>query len=54
MGGEKGIGKNDMKFNALMPKMRVDPESYRVEADGVHAVCEAAEVLPLAQCGFVY
>lgn len=54
VGGEKGIGKIDMKFNALMPKMRVDPESYRVEADGVHAVCEAAEVLPLAQCGFVY
>jgi len=24
----RNIGKKDMKFNARMPKMRVDPESY--------------------------
>ena len=24
----RGIGKRDMKFNDVMPKMRVDPESY--------------------------
>ncbi|KAB8304757.1 hypothetical protein EYC80_004109 [Monilinia laxa] len=32
-----------------MPKMKVDPENYRVEADGVHIICEAADWLPLGQ-----
>lgn len=48
------IGKKDMKFNDVMPKMKVDPESYRVEADGVHAVCDPATSLPLSQVAFVY
>jgi urease len=48
------IGKKDMKFNDAMPKMKVDPENYRVEADGVHATCEAASSLPLTQAAFVY
>ena len=48
------IGKRDMKFNDVMPKMKVDPESYRVEADGVHMTAEPAETLPLAQNCFVY
>ena len=48
------IGKEDMKFNDAMPKMKVDPESYRVEADGVHAVCDPATSLPLTQVAFVY
>lgn len=48
------IGKKDMKFNDVMPKMKVDPENYRVEADGVHATCEAATSLPLTQVAFVY
>ncbi|CAG8955658.1 hypothetical protein HYFRA_00010922 [Hymenoscyphus fraxineus] len=52
--GEKGVGKMDMKFNDTMPRMKVDPESYRVEADGVHAVCEPAGWLPLTVGGFVY
>ena len=48
------IGKRDMKFNDARPRMRVDPERYTVEADGV--VCEAApaETLPLTQAYFVY
>ncbi|CAI6081298.1 hypothetical protein V2G26_011604 [Clonostachys chloroleuca] len=52
--GCRGIGKADMKYNGIMPRMRVDPESYTVEADGV--VCEAApaETLPLSQPWFVY
>lgn len=50
----RNIGKKDMKFNDVMPKMSVDPESYRVEADGVHAVCEPATSLPLTQVAFVY
>jgi urease len=50
----RNIGKKDMKFNDAMPKMHVDPENYRVEADGVHMVCEAATSLPLTQSVFVY
>jgi urease len=52
--GCRKIGKKDMKFNGLMPKMKVDPESYRVEADGMHCTAEPAENLPLSQEYFVY
>jgi urease len=37
-----------------MPKMKVDPESYRVEADGVVCAAEPATELPLTQSYFVY
>jgi urease len=50
----RNVGKKDMKFNDTMPKMRVDPESYRVEADGVLCEAEPAECLPLTQDYFVY
>jgi urease len=52
--GCRSVSKSDMKFNDAMPRMRVDPESYVVEADG--AVCEAApaDSLPLSQAYFVY
>ena len=48
------VGKKYMKYNDTMPKMKVDPESYRVEADGM--LCEAApaDKLPLTQTYFVY
>lgn len=52
--GCRKIGKKDMKFNDAMPKMKVDPESYRVEADGVHCTAEPAVSLPLTQSFFVY
>ncbi|GME27599.1 urease [Neofusicoccum parvum] len=48
------VGKRDMKFNDTMPKMRVDPERYSVEADGMLCTAEPAESLPLAQAYFVY
>lgn len=50
----RNIGKKDMKFNDVMPKMKVDPESYRVEADGVHMTAEPAETLPLSQAIYVF
>ena len=50
----RSIGKADMKFNDVRPKMKVDPESYRVEADGVHMTAEPAATLPLTQVAFVY
>lgn len=43
-----------MKYNDAMPAMKVDPESYVVEADGVVCTCEPAETLPLTQQYFVY
>ncbi|KAK4229124.1 putative urease [Podospora fimiseda] len=52
--GCRGIGKRDMKFNDVMPRMRVDPERYTVEADGEVLVAEASEVLPLTKGWFVY
>lgn len=48
------ISKKDMKLNDLMPKMKVDPESYRVEADGLHCTVEPADRLPLSQEYYVY
>lgn len=50
----RNVGKKDMKFNDAMPKMKVDPESYRVEADGVVCKADPAEVVPLGQTYFVY
>ncbi|GAA5828718.1 hypothetical protein JCM5353_002867 [Sporobolomyces roseus] len=43
------IGKKDMKNNDHLPKITVDPESYRVEADGVHCTVPPATKLPLSQ-----
>lgn len=52
--GCRTIGKKDMKFNAAMPRMRVDPERYTVEADGQILTAEPATELPLTQSFFVY
>lgn len=43
-----------MKFNDTRPTMKVDPENYKVEADGVHATADPAEWLPLTQVAYVY
>ncbi|KAK3168362.1 Urease [Lepraria neglecta] len=48
------IGKKDMKYNESTPKMKVDPETYVVEADGVVCKAEPATELPLAQTYYVY
>ncbi|KAJ4357595.1 Urease [Didymosphaeria variabile] len=50
----RSIGKKDMKFNDTRPKMKVDPERYTVEADGMVCEAEPAESLPLTQGYFVY
>jgi len=41
------IGKSSMKNNSYAPKISVDPETYRVEADGVHMSVGPATKLPL-------
>ncbi|PKY04401.1 urease Ure [Aspergillus campestris IBT 28561] len=50
----RSVGKADMKHNDAMPKMKVDPESYTVEADGMLCDAQPATVLPLTQDYFVY
>ena len=52
--GCRGIGKKDMKLNDALPRITVDPETYRVTADGEVLACEPASVLPLAQRYFLF
>ncbi|KAK3945390.1 urease [Diplogelasinospora grovesii] len=52
--GCRNVGKKDMKYNDVMPKMKVDPERYTVEADGMVCTAEPASELPLTQAWFVY
>ncbi|VAX29050.1 Urease alpha subunit [hydrothermal vent metagenome] len=48
------IGKKDMRLNAALPQMEVNPETYEVKADGVVLTCEPAEKLALAQRYFLF
>lgn len=52
--GCRNIGKADMKLNDALPEIEVDPETYRVKADGVDLSCEPAETLPLTQKYFLF
>ncbi|TDL15433.1 urease [Rickenella mellea] len=45
--GCRSVTKKDMKWNDLTPKMKVDPESYDVWADGVKMDVAPAGALPL-------
>lgn len=47
--GCRAVTKKDMKWNDATPKMRVDPESYDVYADGAHMDIRPAERLPLTR-----
>ncbi len=50
----RAIGKADMKHNAAMPAIEVDPETYEVRADGELLTCEPASSLPMAQRYFLF
>ena len=52
--GTRGIGKADMRLNAAMPLIEVDPETYEVRADGELLACQPATELPLAQRYFLF
>ncbi|KAI0360098.1 urease [Trametes cingulata] len=45
----RSVTKKHMKWNDATPRMKVDPESYEVHADGELADIEPAERLPLAR-----
>jgi urease subunit alpha len=49
-----GISKASMVHNNATPKIEVDPETYRVTADGALLVCEPAKELPMAQRYFLF
>lgn len=52
--GTRQLTKKDMKLNAEMPKIEVDPQTYEVIVDGELVTCEPAEVLPMAQRYFLF
>jgi urease subunit alpha len=48
------LKKQDLIHNAWQPKITVDPETYKVTADGEVLTCEPAKVLPMAQRYFLF
>ncbi len=50
----RNISKSDMKFNDATPKMKVDPETFLVYADGELMTCEPADKLPLTQRYYMF
>jgi urease subunit alpha len=46
--------KHHMVLNGYMPVMEVDPQTYRVRADGQLLGCDPATVLPMAQRYFLF
>ena len=45
----RAVKKSSMKWNSATPKITVDPETYAVNVDGVHADVAPATTLPLAR-----
>jgi len=52
--GTRGVRKADMKWNAYLPHIEVDPQTYQVRADGQLLHCEPAATLPLSQRYFLF
>jgi urease subunit alpha len=52
--GCRSIGKKDLPHNSATPEIKVDPDTYRVWADGELLACEPAAVLPMAQRYFLF
>jgi len=50
----RNISKADMKLNDATPTITVNPENYRVYADGKLLHCEPATELPMAQRYFLF
>ncbi|KAJ4164388.1 hypothetical protein LMH87_006064 [Akanthomyces muscarius] len=48
------VSKHDMKFNGSTPIMKIDPETFEVEADGVECKAEPSSWLALAQQHFIF
>ncbi|MEU6208188.1 urease subunit alpha, partial [Micromonospora musae] len=50
--GTRGLTKHHMVRNDVLPHIEVDPETFAVRVDGVHATVPPAKTLPLAQLYF--
>jgi|TARA_B000000475_G_scaffold193159_1_gene156330 urease subunit alpha len=48
------VKKSSMIHNDYQPNIEVDPQTYKVKADGVLLTCEPADELPLAQRYFLF
>ncbi len=48
------LGKREMVLTDYLPRSEVDPETYKVKADGKLLECEPAKVLPMAQRYFLF
>ncbi|XP_028946786.2 urease-like [Malus domestica] len=47
------LSKLDMKLNDALPNIEVDPETYKVTADGVVLTCSPATTVPLSRNYFM-
>jgi urease alpha subunit len=45
----RNLGKKDMRLNDATPHITVDPETFRVTADGEWMTCDPIRALPLAR-----
>ncbi|KAI8915979.1 urease [Gorgonomyces haynaldii] len=52
--GCRNVKKQSMKHNAHLPKITVDPETYKVVADGVHLAMGPADTVPMSQGAFIF
>jgi urease subunit alpha len=52
--GTRSVRKQDLPLNGYTPRIEVDPQNYRVHADGQLLTCEPATVLPMAQRYFLF
>jgi len=50
----RSIGKKDMVYNNLTPKIEIDPETYEVKVDGKIATVDPAEKLSLSRLYNLY
>jgi urease subunit alpha len=50
----RDIGKKDLPNNNATPDIKVDPDTYRVWADGELLTCEPAKELPMTQRYFLF
>ena len=50
----RGVRKQHMIYNAYLPKMEIDAQTYTVRADGQLLTCEPAITLPMAQRYFLF
>lgn len=52
--GCRSVAKKGMHLNDAMPKITVDPETYKVQADGEDCVCDPVSTLPLTQSIYLF